>query len=410
MSPDLEPQKNAGQQQQVVVAKHQQEIVSSAVTTEKAAAEEEVTASVAIVETSTRQENGGSSGFDRTNKTGKETVAILAAAATTSTAPVNIEAMDEELLQEQAQAVVEELQKRGACTTLALAKMLGMEKSTQLNPLLYLLLEKNVVARVTDFPPIWSLSPTFPVSSLSSTAPAAPAAPAVVHAVPRSCSPAPSASPPAYTSVQPARIMAQQPQAVPRHSSSGTIITFPPIPADRATKPIITFPPIPSEPQALSEPVSLPAASGTLQPADYWQSLSQTSSGKNNRNGGGPPFKKWKKQKNLSELQLRLLKELKERGPTRTLELSKLVGLVTTRDVNPSIYDLKQRNLVVKVNNAPPVWQLNEPGMSKAQFISGMEVEEDEDQSEREIHPGTAFGGLPIAVNSQGLSSLSFFH
>ncbi|CAM6120378.1 unnamed protein product [Calypogeia fissa] len=406
MSPDLEPQKNAGQQQQVVVAKQQQEIVSRAVTTENAAVEEEVTASVAIVETSTLQENGGSSGFDRTNKTGKETVAILAAAATTSAAPVNIEDMDEELLQEQAQAVVEELQKRGACTTLALAKMLGMEKSTQLNPLLYLLLEKNVVARVTDFPPIWSLSPTFPMSSLSSTAPPAPAAPAV----PRSCSPAPSASPPACPSVQPARIMAQQPQAVPRHTSSGTIITFPPIPADRTTKPIITFPPIPAEPQALSELVSLPAASGTLQPADYWQSLSQTSSGKNNRNGGGPPFKKWKKQKNLSELQLRLLKELKERGPTRTLELSKLVGLVTTRDVNPSIYDLKQRNLVVKVNNAPPVWQLNEPGMNKAQFISGMEVEEDEDQSEREIHPGTAFGGPPIAVNSQGLSSLSFFH
>lgn len=103
------------------------------------------------------------------------------------------------------------------------------------------------------------------------------------------------------------------------------------------------------------------------------------------------------------------MKELKERGPTRTLELSKLVGLVTTRDVNPSIYDLKQRNLVVKVNNAPPVWQLNEPGVNKAQF-SGMEVDEDDDQSDRDTQPGVAFEGAPIAVNSQGISSLSFFH
>lgn len=128
---------------------------------------------------------------------------------------------------------------------------------------------------------------------------------------------------------------------------------------------------------------------------------------------GGPPFKKWKKQKNLSELQVRLLKELKERGPTRTLELSKLVGLVTCRDVNPSIYDLKQRKLVVKVNNAPPVWQLNDPGvMNRAQFkISGMDVDEDEDQSERENQPAAAsFGGAPIAVTSQGISSLAFFH
>lgn len=108
---------------------------------------------------------------------------------------------------------------------------------------------------------------------------------------------------------------------------------------------------------------------------------------------------------------MRLLKELKERGPTRTLELAKIVGLVTCRDVNPSIYDLKQRNLVVKVNNAPPVWQLNEPGLNRAQLkISGMEIDEDEFHSEREVQREPSLEIAPMTVNSQGISSVSFFH
>jgi hypothetical protein len=105
------------------------------------------------------------------------------------------------------------------------------------------------------------------------------------------------------------------------------------------------------------------------------------------------------------------MKELKDRGPTRTLELAKIVGLVTCRDVNPSIYDLKQRNLVVKVNNAPPVWQLNEPGMNRAQLqITGTEVAGQHAQIERDAQRGPPFESPPVTVNSQRIASFSFFH
>jgi hypothetical protein len=105
------------------------------------------------------------------------------------------------------------------------------------------------------------------------------------------------------------------------------------------------------------------------------------------------------------------MKELKDRGPTRTLELAKIVGLVTCRDVNPSIYDLKQRNLVVKVNNAPPVWQLNEPGMNRAQLqLTGPVVDGQHAQSERDVQRGPVLQNAPVTVNSQGIASFSFFH
>ncbi|KAG6542425.1 hypothetical protein Mapa_016115 [Marchantia paleacea] len=367
-----------------------------------------------------------------------------------------VEDVDSDILQEQTQAVCEELQKRGACTTLALARYLGFEKSSAINPLMFLLSEKNVVVRVSDLPPIWSLSPTFPMSPLFGSNKVSlrpqPPSPVLVSrgSTPLQCTPvsrapvpAPISVPASVTSVptptpgttpMPARIATTpDPSQVstPEFVVSRTALTFlehvipfleegsgeevveavertspkTPLPENvlkpaftfkekllpekieekeirvctnhlpaKTTMPALTFkehiiptPPCPvvegSKNNRNRSPRQTQTHGSALETGQTYRRTQRQF--ENERRGPNASHKKRKSEEYLTELQMRILCVLKEMGAMKTLQLSKKLGLVTCRDVNPSLYDLLHKNLVVKIDDAPVVWQLYESGLYK---------------------------------------------
>ena len=63
------------------------------------------------------------------------------------------------------------------------------------------------------------------------------------------------------------------------------------------------------------------------------------------------------------DLPARVLQLLRDRGTSmQTIRISKAVGLVTTKDINPTLYDLERRNAITRVQMSPAVWELSEGG------------------------------------------------
>ncbi|BFI40000.1 hypothetical protein MPTK2_7g05170 [Marchantia polymorpha subsp. ruderalis] len=366
-----------------------------------------------------------------------------------------VEDEDSDTLQEQTQAVCEELRVCGASTTLALARLLGFEKSSAISPLMSLLSEKNVVVRVSDFPPIWSLSPSFPMSPLFrshevslSPQPRSPvlfsrgSTPLQCRPPSRAPFPAPMSAPPSVTSgltpTAGAIPMSFPKAATPDASQVYTPEFFGyrtafiyedhvPVPEEGSgkevaeaverTSPLTPLPenvlrsafaikeksrpakieteirdctdhrpaktPMPaftSKEHIIPNPPCPVVEGSSRQIQNHESALENGQAHRRTRRqiekelqGSNAFHKKRKSDEHLTALQLRILSLLKEMGPMKTLHLSKKLGLVTSRDVNPSLYDLRHKNFLVKINDAPVVWQLQEPGLCK------LEREQDED-------------------------------
>jgi double-stranded RNA-specific adenosine deaminase len=110
----------------------------------------------------------------------------------------------------------------------------------------------------------------------------------------------------------------------------------------------------------MSPPTWQLSGSSAMEPTDTYQSQPQASKSPINPfSGGGEAFP------GSGDLPSRVLQLLRDRDtPMQTIHISKALGLVTSKDINPTLYDLQRRKAITRVQISPAVWKLSDGGMS----------------------------------------------